>query len=266
MRKKCCFCLIALSLVSNVIGVEAMSQLNGIELLLTYRFIESVTVTSTNVVIRTNSSEDFKEIVRLWGLEPNAEIILTPDKETGFGIIDSEITLSPASFQNKRQGFQVRSSSHNTYRVAYIALSDTPVEVGEDDVEMVMDNGEWLTAEEARRLLEVMKLGSREVKLFKMAEAIKRDPKLMEEVLGNSWLAASWNELIEKGFITTNAVGQEVRATPLSHMKRWFGKRDGVAREDGQGNGQSNNPWLYIVIPLCVLCAILFFIWRKLKT
>jgi len=225
------------------------SRLNGVELLLTFSFVESVAATPTNVIIRTTSSED---IASGWKIEPNAEIILTPDKETVFAsVFGGGVILSPASFKNKQKGFRVKSGTPGPkiynqealIYIAYIALSDTPVEVREDDVEMVMEGGAWVTAEEARKNLELeklsVKLGPRAFMLMQRAEEIQRNPKLMAEVLEHPDLLGEWKDLIEAGYIKTNAADTASSASERSNL---------------------NNLWLYVGVSLCALCAILYFL------
>ncbi|MCL2103958.1 MAG: hypothetical protein FWH21_02720, partial [Kiritimatiellaeota bacterium] len=94
---------------------DIRSQLNGIERLLMFRFVESVSVTPTNMSVRTSPTED---IAQRWGLEPNAEIIPALDQETVLASLLSGggVTLSPVSFKNKQKGFRVKTNSRNRER------------------------------------------------------------------------------------------------------------------------------------------------------
>ncbi|MCL2104559.1 MAG: hypothetical protein FWH21_05850 [Kiritimatiellaeota bacterium] len=271
MRKRS-ISLIVLLLAIHILGMDEMPQLNGIKLLLGCGCIESVSVTPTNMIVRTCSSED---IARWWGVEPNAEIILTPEKETVFAEWHGGVTLSPVSFKNKQKGFRVKTNSRNRegeiiFYIAYIALGDTPAEMGEDDVEMVMDRGEWVTAEVARKRLEQVKLGPRASMLIEMADEIMRNPERMAEVRKDPWMEAEWNELIEKGLIKTNAVEKKGGATvggakpsPASREQK-LGNGNEQSGIEEEGQPRPHRLWRYAVIPLGLL-AVLYFIRRKSK-
>ena len=277
MKRKCCLCIIVLSLVSNVTGTDAKSQLSGVERLLGYGFVESVAVTSTGMIIQTSPDEN---LTKWWGLEPNMEICPALDKDTVFAEHHGAVILSPASFKNKLKGFKVTSSFHSPDKgrmidIAYIALSDTPVEVGKGDVEMVLDKGEWVTAEEdSRRLakqleqnLILQKYGRREAQIILLFEETMRNPKMMAEIAENPELTEAWNNLVKEGIIKTNAV-KKAGATSFSLQRKWLEEQDGTVGADGQNEEQhkTNSLWLHICIPFGFLCAILYFMRRKLKT
>jgi hypothetical protein len=237
-------------------------------------------VTSTNLVLKFPSHQVYVNVLQIekgvdYWVQPNERLVLTPDCETilaGGG--NGGTYFQPMTLKNQQMGFKVTQKVYAPgagiiINTVYIALSDTPTKVGENDVEMVMEKGKWVTAEESRRLLEIEKLGPIAVLIFPRAEEIQRNPEWMAEVLGHPGFSNMWNKLIEKGYITTNAVEKESRATTLSRVKGWFGKRDEAAsREDGQDEEQSkpNNPWLYVGIVLCVLFPLLYFLRKKLKT
>ena len=259
--RKCIVCTVLL-LANSIVGMD------GIEYLKDHPWFENVSITPTHLTVRTSPTS------RWLGVEPNVEIILTPDKEIAFSQWDMSTTISPVSFKDQQKGFRILQRSNDrrsrdwvTFNTAYLALSERPVKVGEDDVEMVMEGGKWVTAEEARRYLELEKLGFMVKELFMQSEQILRDPKKMAEIKEMPALTEAWNKLIEHGYVKTNAADTAGAASP-SLVKRWFGKRDGVAHEDGQDNEQSksNHLWLYVGVSLCALCAILYFMRRKLKT
>ena len=263
--KKCCMVLTATLVACSVSGMD------GVEWLKNHDWFDVVSVTSTDLTLKVkngsltitqdDSYRKYTESVKTnaWAtpwrkssdyIANDEALILTPDQETRFSLEMCAVTLSPASFKNKQKGFRVKKriyghSDGKSIHTAYIALSDTPVEMGEDDVEMVMDDGKWVTAEEARKRLEVEELGPRALRLFQMVNEIKRDSKLMAEVLENPFLLADWNMLIENGYIKTNAVDTASSASERSNP---------------------NSLWLYAGILLCILCPILYFLRRKLKT
>jgi hypothetical protein len=242
-----------------------MSQLNGIELLLTYG-VDSVSVTPTSLTIKAGA-----HIAPWWGLEPYAELTLTLDKEIVFAENHASIVFSPVSLKNKQNGFRINSQFNArsfggglSINTAYIALSDTSIEIEEKDVEMIMEETKWVTAEAARKRLESRKLSPIAEILFQQADEIKRDPKLMAEVLANPWYADAWNTLLEKGYITANTVEKEGGTTSTSQEKRWFGKQDGVVPEEERATASPpSRLWLYVGISLCVLVPILYFLRRK---
>ena len=132
---------------------EIASRMNGFELLLMCPAVESVSATSENLTITFRGANSFVTHNGVWRrvaeyVENNEALVLTPGQEAsltrGF---HGHVHLTPVSFKNKRQGFKVLDSDFdgNDERrcVAYIALSDKPTEVSEDDVDMVMEKGEW---------------------------------------------------------------------------------------------------------------------------
>ena len=139
---------------------DVLSQMNGVELLLTCGVIDSVSVTSTELTImfkrggfrveHNGTSRSTAEYA-----EANEPLILTPDQ--GASISDgyhSSLIFTPVSFQDKRKGFRVICQANLLsvgdglkHWFGYVALSDTPVEVGEDDVEMILEGGEWIPFE-----------------------------------------------------------------------------------------------------------------------
>jgi len=123
--------------------------------------------------------------------------------------------LTPVSFKNQEVGFRVTKwaigSGGNKPKpiIAYLALSDTPTDVSEDDMEMTMDNGEWVKPENSR-ILAIEKLGWDAEQMIRNAESIMQDPKRMR----GREATQLWNTLVEKGLITTNAESQSV-ASPI---------------------------------------------------
>ncbi|MCL2103959.1 MAG: hypothetical protein FWH21_02725 [Kiritimatiellaeota bacterium] len=272
MRKRS-ISLTVLLLANNILGMDDISQLNGIGWVLTCGCVESVSVTPTNMIVKTTSRED---IARQWEIEPNAEIIAGLDKETVFGKRRGSVTLSPVSFTDKRMGFRIKDKTYNSFgpediiQVAYIVLGDTPAEMGEGDVEMVMDQEEWVTVEMARIHVEIEKLTYPALMLFKRAEEIMRDPERMAEVLEEPRFTKSWNELIEKGFIKTNTVEKKGGATvggakpPPASREQKLGDGNEQSGIEEEGQTKPNCVWLYAVILLGLLAG-LYFIRRKSK-
>jgi len=85
----------------------------------------------------------------------NEHLVLSTDMETvlgdGFGLW---IYFNPALFKEQQNGFRIVErfklrNSGLTNNVMYLALGDTPVTMGEEDVEMIMEMGVWKTPGEA---------------------------------------------------------------------------------------------------------------------
>jgi len=133
---------------NNVLGVS------GIEYLKSSGLFDSASITSTGLILQING--------RLWLahngkydasrlLESNEVTTLTPNHEFCFSTgRHARMVFTPVSFESQQKGFQVvylvdnrRGEDVAEYK-GYVALDDIPVEVGEDDVEMIMENGEWV--------------------------------------------------------------------------------------------------------------------------
>jgi len=76
------------------------------------------------------------------------ELILIPDQETSFtDLRHGSLTFTPVVFKNKRKGFRLVEvwngmsfgQGITTNAIAYVALSDKPVKVSEDDVEIILE-------------------------------------------------------------------------------------------------------------------------------
>jgi len=136
---------------------ELQSRMNGLELLLMHSGIDSVSATSENLTIAFRSGGFMLRHNGVWRraaeyIENNEALILTPDQEVSFSDgLHAYTRIAPVSFKNKKKGFRIIDvfffSGDERRDIAYVALSDKPIEVSEEDVEMVMENGEWKTFE-----------------------------------------------------------------------------------------------------------------------
>ena len=103
-------------------------------------------------------SQEKAEDVR-WS-EDNEKLVLTPDHETLLGSRNVVIRFRPVIFKCQHKGFRVISGYAGTDcwgdipDVTYIAFSDTPMNVGEDDVEMVKDGGKLEVKDKGKRVIE----------------------------------------------------------------------------------------------------------------
>ena len=167
MKKSCAVLVMMLSL-GNILESSATNGISsrelffrnlvkkdGIESLNASPWVKSVSVTPTNLVLEISPSrslwtwngDDTKDD-RL--TEYGEELLLTPDKKTTLS--DGrhvDVIFTPATFQNQMKGFQIlhkiddRMGGYITTCLGYVALSDKPTEVHKNDVEMIMENGEW---------------------------------------------------------------------------------------------------------------------------
>ena len=80
------------------------------------------------------------------------EFIIPTDQEITFSDgYHRALRYTPVSFKNQRKGFRIMTIKNEvsfggteyTDSIRYVLVNDIPVEVDEDDVEMIMDNGEW---------------------------------------------------------------------------------------------------------------------------
>jgi len=214
---------------------EAMSRMNGLELMLMYGVIDSVSVTSTNLIIMLR---DFAG--------NNEALILTPDKETSVaGHHHGGLFFTPVSLKNKGTGFRVthtfnaRSFGDGVKQnTGYIALSDKPTEVNEKDVEMIMEKGEWKTVKEYHAIVE------RENRLHDL-----------------------WSEHIHKRREANELLqGEELtnRLAAIEHEMKLERDRIESGEQAEVVCPASRHLWLYALIPLCLL-ALLWVVKKKRK-
>jgi len=134
---------------------NGVSGMDGIEYLENSHIFHSVRVTSTNLALKCRS------IVRLNILHDrdyynahstseyvDKELLLTPDRSTLISDLrHGSLIFTPVVFKNRLRGFRMIegwngiSFGHGvtTNAIAYVALSDKPVKVSKDDVEMIME-------------------------------------------------------------------------------------------------------------------------------
>ena len=135
-------------LVNNSQGIDVS------ELLEKYGCTALVSVTSTNLTITFKSAGFVVSGKPIRGMarrsaeyaENNEDLVLTPDEETRLVQRDASIVFEPVAYKNQKKGFRIRDivyphfhGQEGVTNVAYIALSDTPIEVNEDDVEMILE-------------------------------------------------------------------------------------------------------------------------------
>jgi len=257
---------------------EAVSRMNGLELMLMYNDIDSVSVTSTNLTVT------FRDMDAL---------TLTPDKEaTVVQHRQGGLFVTPVSFKDKGMGFRIKDSfahmADERLNIAYVALSDTPTEVSEKDVAMIMKKGEWKTAEEYHAIVE------REDRLqelwFKYQDKRSEAKKLFQgEELTNRLSVIEYETKLERDRIES---GEQAKERPLAPGQPAAvetppeppavptpepveaqapvledGTPDIADGEDGQSEEKSEtgNLWLYALIPLVLSAAALYFIRRRPK-
>jgi len=149
MKMKCFAVLTVVLFLDNAKGM------GGLEHLETSSVFESVSFTPTNLTLK------FNPLVRLnvfHGKERrstseyvanNEALILTPEQVTALTDLRHGWTeFTPVSFKNQQKGFRILKVINavsfgggvTTNVHAYVALGDTPVELGEDNVEMIMES------------------------------------------------------------------------------------------------------------------------------
>jgi len=236
MRMKGLIVLTAVSLASGVWGRE------GIEVL--KEGFASVTVTPTNITLSSAYAPVWirqKDIDRWLG--DDEDVILTPDCETTLtDMRHVALIFKPASFKNKKKGFwlvaEVRSLGKGLTTInMHLVLSDTPMKVGEDDVEMIMENGEWKTVKEYHAIVErekrLYELWSEHIHKRREAEALFQGEELINKLAAIEHEIKLKREQIE--------AGEQAEVCPPSRCL-----------------------WLYALIPPCLL-AILWLVKRKRK-
>jgi len=206
--------------------------MNGVELLLMYGIIDTFSVTSTELTLTFRASlcsVDYNGTRRgtTEYAENNEALILTSDQ--GANISDgyhSSLIFTPVSFKDKRKGFRIINQAilipfggGVKHWFGYIALSDTPVEVGEDDVEMILEGGEWVKFE-----------GNKD-----WETALTWAPPVEEK-----------GEAQETPPIIEDPVTVTQDETPANVAEN----------ESSEGKSKATTFWLYAIIPLCLLAGL----------
>ena len=257
---------------------------DGMELLKTYGLFESVTVTSASLIVKISSHSPSYWSVTVAGkdqqppreLMPDELLAIHPDQTVRFGTRGLSLTLTPVSFKSQHRGFRVTQwhTGTGTHRIkpviGYIVLSDTPMGVGEDDMEMTLDNGEWVKPEDSQRL-EIEKLGWTAETMIKHSERRMQNPDEMASLLGH-WASSNlWNLLVEKGLIKYEKPQPVPKAENDAQETSPVRENPVTATlvniaEDGQDEEKSkaNMFWLGVVIFHCLL-AILWLARKKRK-
>ncbi|MCL2104556.1 MAG: hypothetical protein FWH21_05835 [Kiritimatiellaeota bacterium] len=159
MRKQCVIGAIGASVVSIAQGMYEVETLRG-------GCVEAAFATPTNLVIKLNSlasgfyletletdtplSVDGREILpapsdvkRSRRLSGNETLVLTPDRKTILSERHSSWFFTPVLLKNKHKGFRVFvvNSDFGGWRtndITYVALRETPVQVGAGDVKKLI--------------------------------------------------------------------------------------------------------------------------------
>jgi len=136
-------------------------------------------------------------------------VFITPTQETLLIGRHSRITFKPVIYKNQQKGFRIVpwmigfQPGKDKPIITYINLSDTPMKVNEEDVEMVMDGGQWVKIENSKSLI-IDKLGWDAENILKNINDILQNPAVKDIYSRDFYLAALWDVLIENGLIQTN--------------------------------------------------------------
>ena len=226
---------------------ELKTRMNGVELLLLYGVIDSVSATSGNLIITFGSGGLFvkhKGVIRETAeyVANNEALSLTPDNEVRiFDGHHAGVSLVPVSFKDKKKGFKVTHTFNASSfgdgmkrNTGYVALSDTPTEVSEEDAEMIMKDGEWKTVKEYHAIVErenrLHELWSEHIHKRREAEAL-----LQGEELTNRLSAIEHEVKLERDRIESGEQAED---------------------EPSEEKIKSATFWLYAIIPLCLLAAL----------
>ena len=150
--------------IAIIMLFEQAFALDKIKTSLDTEMFEIVSVSSTNMTVKNVQNRHIltchyriQELgYNSFDLEYNKELILIPDCIMEFSYEWSAFfTFTPVTYENQMSGFQILDGYGKqfifdenetilvTNLIHYIALSDTPIQVSEDDVEMIM-SGDWI--------------------------------------------------------------------------------------------------------------------------
>ena len=151
--KKCVIGIVSVLLVGEMQGE------GGLNYFLDSGQIEHVISTPTNVTFKIKTSvlyveynpkrpNPFPQLENIPESDPGYILLnLTPDQEVMFGEHHGRHLFTPVSFKDQQKGFRIlalfRWGKETTNAVAYVAFGDTLMEGNGDDVEMIMEKGEW---------------------------------------------------------------------------------------------------------------------------
>jgi len=249
--------LAAMLIASGLPGAD------GIEYLKTMHYIDVVTVTPTNLslkfktvlgdirIIQDDSWRKYDDALKTnasavpWRLtsefiQNDEPLILPPEQETRMSRADSGLVLilTPVFFKNQQNGFKITSIRFDS-RIGrrmndhgYIALSDTPVQMGDEDVKMIMDKERWERFE----------------------------PPAKPEVKGGAMVSPPSREAVQPVPQATPSEPPAVTpsASPPEEMP------DDVAEDEpSEEKNKASNFWLYVIISFCALSVIFYFLRRK---
>ena len=218
-----------------------MSGIDGVELLKKHESIDSVSVTTTNLTIWFNENKSrglsvLDKPVR--GMtrssheyaEKNDPLILAPDDSiTLIYQYNCVVKITPVSLKKTRRGFKISDivaahyGEEDFINTAYIVLSDKPTEVSEDDVEMIIENGEWITFEK---------------------------PQPVPKIEGEAQVSTPSRE---------ESAAANVATASLPSAEDETQRLEAVATIDTP----PNRLWLFALIAFCAFFAILYFLRRK---
>jgi len=206
--------------------------------------IDSVLVTSTNLSVKFSPTANFIVVpdgqnnLRRHSseyIEHDEALILTPDKETYlYGHYDEQygsFLIIPIILRNQQKGFSfivgMRDASFQSgfgrSNIAYVVLNDVPVEVDENDVEMIMVGGEWKPWEEIRPFFVPMPA-----------------PKTL-----------SATENMEKGEQSITVPEAEPELSPVIASK--VEQSNPTPEQNGTQSSPTNYLWLYVIIAFGIL-------------
>jgi len=259
MKKMCCIVLMWVLLASNMHG---MTGVEGVE---KYYRINSVSVSPTNWVLRFKSSsfsveQNGTQRHSSEYIANNEDLVLTPDKDVWLVAQYGKALFTPVIFKNQQKGIKFMEMAPLHHRpgelftnfVMYTVLGDTPAEVTGEDVEMIMLDGKW---EKAPEDAPPTPFGP----LFLLSSDDHPRPRFKRpENEGNGTAEPLPIPKDEGGVQETPPIPEEpVTATqdetPITVAEY----------EQSEGKSKASNGWLYVVIALCTLSAVFYFLRMK---
>jgi len=147
---------------------------------------------------------------QLHKINPGDDVLIPLDKEIGISDVFriNKVIYTPIMLKNQQKGFRITYLSqsnrylHSTLgyiaSFRHVALNETPVQVDDSEVLMILENGKWKSIEEAESL-EITKLKWK-------AGAVLRRPKMYMDDSGNNATHSHYGplfaELITHGLVT----------------------------------------------------------------
>ena len=230
--------------------INTVSAIDGVDFLTNHCF-QTISITTTNISLKfkTNSgynSVNNNDIRRKFGenniihtytpvsrgiseyIANDETLVITPDQTTSIEGRHLMLMFKPVIFKNNIKGFRIVQWQFgggivNTNNIIkHVVLSDTPIIFGEEDEEMIMDDGKWVNVKDSKSL-EIDKLGFSTYSQIKLFEQALSNTNIMQNrILAYPKLAETFTNYIEKGWLVVEHDSPNEIVNPTKSNWIWW--------------------------------------------